>query len=39
MQNLGTRFSGGMDNVRLMVGLNDLEGLIQPKRFYNSVIL
>ena len=27
----GTWFSGGMDSVRLMVGLDDLEGLLQPK--------
>jgi len=30
MQNLGTWFSGGIDSVRLMVGLDDLYGLPQP---------
>jgi len=36
MQSLGTWFSGGIGSVRLMVGL-DLEGLLQPKWFYDSV--
>jgi len=31
MRSLGTWFSGGIDSVRLMVGLHDLEGLLQPK--------
>jgi len=39
MQSLGTWFSGGTDNVRLVVALNDLEGLLQSKQFYNSIIL
>jgi len=38
MRILGTWFSGGIDNVRLMVGLDDLDGL-QPKQFYISMIL
>jgi len=38
MQSLGTWFSGEIDSVRLMVGLNDLDGLLQPKRFYDSVL-
>ena len=36
MQSLGTRFSGGIVSVRLMVGLDDLEGLLQPEQFYAS---
>jgi len=36
MLSLGTRFSGGIDSVRLMVGLDDLEGLLQLN---NSMIL
>jgi len=36
MRSLGTWFSGGIDSVRLMVGLDDLEGLLQPKQFYDS---
>jgi len=39
MQNLGTWFSGGIDSVRLVAGLNDLEGLLQPKRSCDSMIL
>ena len=35
---LGTWFSGGLDSVRLMVGLDDLRGLFQPKQFSDSVI-
>jgi len=31
-------FSGGNDGVRLMVGLIYLEGLLQPKQLYNSMI-
>ena len=34
---LGTWFSGGLGSVTLMVGLDDLKGLFQPKRFYDSV--
>jgi len=37
MQSLGMWFSGGIDSIRLMVGLYDLEGLLQPKRFYDYV--
>ena len=37
MQSLGTWFSGGIDSVRLMVGLDDLDGLLQPKQFYDSM--
>ena len=35
---LGTWFSGGIDSVRLMLGLNDLDGVLQPKQFYDCVI-
>ena len=35
----GTWFSGGLGSVRLAVGLNDLKGLLQPKRFCDSLIL
>ena len=31
MWHLGTWFSGGLGRVGLMVGLNDLKGLFQPK--------
>lgn len=34
----GTQFSGGFSSVRLMVGLNDLRGLFQPKYFYDSMV-
>ena len=34
---LGTWFSGGHGSARLMVGLDHLKGLFQPKRFYDSV--
>ena len=33
---LGTWFSGGLGSVRLTVGRDDLKGLFQPKRFYDS---
>jgi len=39
MWSLGTWFSGGIDSIRLMVGLDDLEGLLQPKRLYDSMLL
>ena len=39
MWRLGTWFSGGLGSARLMVGLNDLQGLFKPKRFYDSTIL
>ncbi|KAK4832564.1 hypothetical protein QYF61_024064 [Mycteria americana] len=32
----GTWFSGGLGSVGFMVGLDDLKGLFQPKRFYDS---
>ena len=35
---LGTWFSGGLGSVRLMVGLDDLKGPFQPKRFSESMI-
>jgi len=34
-----TWFSGGLGSVRFMVGLGDLKGLFQPKRFCDSMIL
>jgi len=36
---LGTWFSGGLGHVRLTDGLHDLQGLFQPKRFYDSMVL
>jgi len=36
MQSLGAWFSGGVDSVRLMVGFDELEGLLQHRRFYDS---
>lgn len=41
MGHLVTWFSGQLGAVRLMVGLNDLEDLVQPKWFYDlpSIIL
>ena len=36
---LGTWFSGGLGSIRLMVGLDELMALIQPKGFYGSMIL
>lgn len=36
---LGTWFSGGLGSVGLTVGLDDFEGLFQPKRFCDSMIL
>ena len=35
MWNLGIWFSGGIDSIRLKVVL-DLEGLLQPERFYDG---
>ena len=37
MWHLGTWFSSGLGSVRFMVGLNDLQGLFQPKCFYDSM--
>lgn len=34
---LGTWISGGPDHVRLMVGLDDLKDLLQPKWCYDSI--
>ena len=31
MRSLGTWFSGGIDSVGLTVGLDDPEGVLQPK--------
>ena len=39
MWHLGMWFSGGLGSVRVMVGLNDIKGLFQPKLFYDSIIL
>lgn len=36
---LRTWFSTGLGNAALMVGLHDLTGLVQPKPFYDSMIL
>jgi len=36
---LGTRWSGGLGRLRLTVGLHDLKGLLQPKRFHHSRML
>ena len=36
---LGAWFSGGLGSVRLMVGLDDLTSLFQPKGFYDSMTL
>jgi len=32
----GTWFSGGLGSISFMVGLHDLKGVFQPKRFYDS---
>lgn len=39
MSCIGTWLSSGLGSIRLMVGLDDLKGLFQPKQFYNSVEL
>jgi len=39
MRSLGSWFSGVIDSVRLMVGLYDLEGLLQHKQFYDSKLI
>lgn len=36
---LGTSFSGGHGSAKLMVGLDDLYALFQPKSLYDSMIL
>lgn len=33
----GTWFSCGLGSTELTVGLDDLRGLLQPKRFYDSI--
>lgn len=38
MSHLGTWFTGALGRVRLMVGLDDLCGYFQPKRFRDSMI-
>ena len=38
MQSLGTRFSVKIGSVKLVVGLNDLEDLLQLKGFHDSMI-
>lgn len=37
MWHLGTWSSGGLVSVGFTIGLEDLEGLLQPKRFYDSM--
>jgi len=37
MWHLRTWFSDRLGSARLMVGLDDLEGLFQLKRFYDSI--
>lgn len=39
MWHLGTGFSGGLDSVRSVVGLDGLRGLFEPKRFNDSMVL
>ena len=38
MQSLGTWFSGGIDSVSLVDGLDDLEALLQPQKICDSMI-
>jgi len=38
-RSLKTWWSGGTASVRLMVGLYDLEGLLQPKQFHDSIFM
>jgi len=35
----GTWFSVGLGSAGLMVGIDDVKGLFQPKQFYDSMIL
>lgn len=35
---LGTWFSGGLANVQLMVGFNDLKCISQPKLSYSTIL-
>jgi len=39
MWHLGTWLSGGLGSVRLMIGINDLKDIFQPKWFYDSMVL
>jgi len=39
MESLVTLFSGAIDSVTLMVGLSDLDGLLQPKWSYDSMFV
>jgi len=34
---LETSFSGGLGSFRFVVGLDELQGLFQPKQFYDSL--
>lgn len=36
---LWTWFTGGLDSAGLTDGLDDIEGLLQPKQFYGSINL
>lgn len=36
---MGIWFSGGSVSVRLMAGLDSLRALLQPKLFYDSVVV
>lgn len=38
MRHLGTWFSGELSSAELMVRLNDLKGLFQPKQFYDYIL-
>lgn len=33
-----TSFSGGLSRPRVMVGLDDLKGLLQPRGFYDYMV-
>lgn len=35
---LGMQFSGRLGSAVLTLGLYDLKGLVQPKRFYDSIM-
>lgn len=39
MWHLGTWSSGGLDSMRSVVGVDGLRGLIEPKRFNDSLII
>lgn len=38
MWHFRTWYSGGFGSVRLVIGLNDLMGLSEPKQFYDSML-